>query len=173
MSRFEKWCVWISASATAVTGAGLFWAKYLLHPDDPWAVVNHPLQPWFLKAHILVSPLLIFAVGLIAARHIWEHYRAGLLAGRRSGIVTVLVAAPMVVTGYLIQAITHAGWLEAMAISHIALGFLFTLGLATHQVFVRRRARIARIVSASQATAGEPSGRSRAAVAATPMDSTR
>ncbi|MHC4236610.1 MAG: hypothetical protein ACYSUQ_15965, partial [Planctomycetota bacterium] len=173
MSRFEKWLVWISASATAVTGAGLFWAKYLLQTDDPWAVVNHPLQPWFLKAHIIVSPLLIFAVGLIAARHIWEHYRAGLLAGRRSGIVTVLAAAPMFVTGYLIQAITHAGWLEAMAISHIALGFLFTLGLAAHQVFVRRRARIARMVRAPRAAGREPGGHSRPAVAATPMDSTQ
>jgi hypothetical protein len=39
----------------------------------------------------------------------------------------------MILTGYLIQAITHAGWLKAMAISHIALGLLFGVGLLAHQ----------------------------------------
>lgn len=144
MTRFEKWSVWGTTGATFATGAGFFWTKYMVASSDPWAVVNHPLQPWFLKAHILVSPLMLFAVGMIATRHVWRHYRSGTPQGRRSGIVTALSLAPMVLTGYLIQAVTHVGWLRAMAISHIAFGTLFALGLALHQPVVRHMKRAAR-----------------------------
>ncbi|MEE9132544.1 MAG: hypothetical protein V3U13_03200 [Gemmatimonadota bacterium] len=138
MNRFEKWSLWISVALTTVTGAGLFWAKYLLQANDPWAVVNHPLQPWLLKAHIITAPMLIFALGLISTRHIWRHYMCRLAPGRKSGIVTVLVTVPMIIGGYLIQVVTHVGWLRVLAISHIALGFLFAAGFVLHQMFVRR-----------------------------------
>jgi hypothetical protein len=140
MSRLERWSVWLSAILTSVTGIGLFWAKYLIDNTDPWSVVNHPFQPWLLKAHVLTAPLLIFAVGLIAVKHVWHHYREGLAWGRKSGIVTALSIVPMVLSGYLIQVVTHLGWLRAMAYAHIAFGVVFAAGLAVHQMLVRRRA---------------------------------
>jgi len=136
VTRFERWSVWSTSAATTATGVGFFWTKYLVESSDPWAVVNHPLQPWFLKAHILVAPLMVFAVGMITTRHIWAHFRSGTPHGRRSGIIAFLALAPMVATGYLIQAVTHAGWLRAMAISHIVFGTLFALGLSVHQPVV-------------------------------------
>ncbi len=139
MSAFEKWSVWVSAALTTVTGIGLLWTKYFLEATDPWSVVNHPLQPWLLKAHIVTAPLLVFALGMIALRHIWKHFRNGLRWGRRSGIGTGFVTIPMIVSGYLIQAVTQAVWLQAIAISHIALGLAFGLGLSLHQLFVSRR----------------------------------
>ena len=139
MSRFERWSVWGTSIAVIITGALLFWMEYFLEPVDPWAVINHPLQPWVLKAHIISAPLLVFALGLIAIRHIWRHFRANARWGRKSGIITGLVTAPMILTGYLIQAITHAGWLATIAISHIVLGFVFAAGLALHQLFISRR----------------------------------
>ncbi len=138
MSRFERWSVWSTTILTAITGVGYFWAKYLTGPAEGWAVVNHPLEPWFLKAHILVSPLLLFAVGMIVLRHVWRHFRSGLAWGRRSGLLTGLVLAPMVVTGYLIQVTTSAGWVRATAISHIVFGFLFLAGIGLHQLATRR-----------------------------------
>ncbi len=138
MSRFERWSIWSTSIATVVTGLGYFWAKYLVQPESAWAVINHPLQPWFLKAHIIVSPLLVFAIGMITLRHVWRHFRAGLPWGRKSGITAALATAPMVITGYLIQSITHEGWLTAMAISHIGFGVVYAIGLVLHQSFVRR-----------------------------------
>jgi hypothetical protein len=108
----------------------------MLESADEWAVVNHPLQPWFLKAHILAAPFLIFALGLIAVRHIWRHYRNGPVWGRRSGIITALATGPMILSGYLIQSVTHPGWLSVLAIGHIGLGFLFILGLVVHGILV-------------------------------------
>jgi hypothetical protein len=137
MNRFERWSVWLTAAATTLTGIGLLYTKYFLTSADPWAVINHPLQPAFLKAHIIVSPLFIFALGLVATRHVWNHYRAGLERGRQSGLVMVLAVAPLVLSGYLIQVITHIGWLRAMAVAHIVLGLIFSAGLTWHRLVAK------------------------------------
>ena len=139
MSRFERWNLWITTLLVIVTGAGLFVTKYLFAATEPWAVINHPWQPWFLKLHVLVSPLLIFAVGTITIRHVWAHYRSGQARGRHTGLVTALVTIPMIGTGYLIQVITSVGWVKAMAVAHIVFGTVYALGLSAHQVMVQRK----------------------------------
>ena len=139
MSRFERWNLWISTILVVATGVGLIATKYFIAPTEPWAVINHPWQPLFLKAHIVVSPFLIFAVGTITLRHIWMHYRSGQPRGRHTGIMTALVTVPMIVTGYLIQVITAVGWVKAMAIAHIVFGTLYALGLSAHQVAIQRK----------------------------------
>ena len=139
MSRFERWNLWITSLLVILTGGGLAAVKYLMEPTEPWAVINHALQPWLLKAHIVVSPLMVFAVGIITLRHIWHHYRSGQSRGRYSGIATAAVTVPMILTGYLIQVITDVGWLKAMAVGHIVLGTVYALGLSAHQVAVQRK----------------------------------
>ncbi len=139
MNAFEKWSVWVTSVLTGITGVGYFWAKYLVQSSDPFSVVNHPLEPWLLKSHILVSPLLLLAVGSILVRHVWKHFRLGVVLGRRSGVTTALVFFPMVVSGYLIQSITHPGRLSAVTISHIVLSCLYVVGLAGHQVVTHLR----------------------------------
>jgi hypothetical protein len=161
MNTFERWSLWISAAGTTVTGVGLLWVKYFLQSDDPWAVINHPLQPWLLKAHILAVPLLIFALGLVTARHIWAHYRAGVRDGRRSGSLTALVAIPMIATGYLVQTVTREDLLAVIAISHIVLGLAFAAGFVSHQAFVvRRRSRSAAPTGANRRSYEGIEGRS-------------
>lgn len=133
MTRFERWAIWSTSVATFATGVIYLWMKYLLVNSEPYAVVNHPWQGYVLKLHILAAPLLTFSVGVVALRHVWRHVTSHVASGRRSGLLTTVVLGPMILTGYLIQAITHAGWLKAMAISHIALGLLFGVGLLAHQ----------------------------------------
>ena len=53
MTRFQRWFLYGSTIATAVSGITYFAMKHFLEPSDPWAVINHPLEPWALKAHIL------------------------------------------------------------------------------------------------------------------------
>ncbi len=124
---------------TGLTGLAYFRTKYLVQSSDPFSVLNHPLEPWFLKAHILVSPLLLLAVGSVAVRHVWKHYRLGVVLGRRSGVTMVLAFLPMVTTGYLIQAITHPGRLSAVTIAHLILSGLYLAGLVVHQAVTNRR----------------------------------
>ncbi|MFQ6045552.1 MAG: hypothetical protein ACE5PT_04215 [Gemmatimonadales bacterium] len=140
MSRFEKWSVWITTLLTTVTGLVYMWMKYFIEPTDAWSVVNHPWQPLVLKLHIVVAPFMVFALGMVTVGHVWRHYRNGLRPGRRSGIVTALAALPMIVSGYLIQAITHMGLLRAMVVAHIGVGILYVVGLGVHQLMVQRGA---------------------------------
>ena len=138
MRPFAKWLVWVSSIATALTGVVYFWMDRMMVPVDEWAVINHPLQPLVLKAHLLVAPLLVFAMGVVAVDHVWKYYRGTIRRARRSGLSAMWPVVPMVLTGYLIQAITHELWLSLVAWAHIVAGAAYMVGLAAHQVFVRR-----------------------------------
>ena len=141
MSPFQRRLLWSSSLLTGLTGLVWFWMEHALEPAEPWAVINHPLQPWILKAHILVAPVMVFAVGLIAGDHIWRHFRQRVRAGRRSGLLAMAVLAPMILTGYLIQAITHPGWLSAVSWTHVATGALYLVALVGHHRIFRGRGR--------------------------------
>ena len=140
MNRFEKWMLWTSFVLTAVTGTGLLWTKYFMYTNDPWAVINHPFQPWLLKAHIVSAPALVFALGLISSKHVWQHFKTRVPAGRRTGIATFVMGTLMILSGYLIQVVTQVTPLKVLAISHIALGFVFLVGFVAHQALVASRA---------------------------------
>lgn len=130
--------MWVATAVVTLTGLVYAWMKYLLPPPEPWAVIHHPLQPLVLKLHIVTAPLLVFALGMIALRHVWQHIREAERAGRRSGWTGVLAAAPMVVTGYLIQAVTHERWLFWLAMGHLAAGVAFAGGVLLHRWAVRQ-----------------------------------
>lgn len=155
MSRFERWAVWSTSVATTLTGVVYLVMKYLMTSDDPFAVVNHPWQPAVLKAHILVAPLLTFSIGLVTLRHVWRHVQSGMRDGRRSGMLTLAALAPMILTGYLIQAVTGESLLRAMALSHIGLGLVYAVGLLAHQFSAGgRRAREQRVQARRSRRAG-------------------
>lgn len=139
MTNVEKVMVWGSTAVVAVTGTALAWMKYVLHTADVFAVVNHPLQPFVLKLHIVSAPFLIFGIGMITMRHIWPHFRSGWKRGRRSGISSALLALPMIGTGYAIQALTNASWLRIIGYVHFVLGMIFAIGALIHYVAIRRR----------------------------------
>ena len=133
MKPLPKWLLMVSSLVTGVSGLVYFWMKHFLVPSDPFAIVGHPLEPWMLKAHILAAPVLVFAIGLISVDHIWNHYRCLVPAGRSSGVITMWVIIPMVVTGYLIQIMTSMGWLGTLAWTHLGVGIVYLVGLLAHQ----------------------------------------
>lgn len=138
MTRFEKASVWVTSLLVGITGIVYGWMKYLTVSNDPFSVINHPLQPLFLKLHILVAPLFLLAIGMIAVRHIWRHFRSRTRRSRRSGITAALSLVPMVGTGYLIQVVTGESLLLAMVIAHVALGLLYLFAIGLHQWIIGR-----------------------------------
>ncbi|MDH5588803.1 MAG: DsrE family protein [Gemmatimonadota bacterium] len=160
MNPFQRRLLWSSSLLTGITGLVYFWMKYAMEATDPWAVINHPLQPWVLKAHILVAPVMVFSVGLIGATHIWRHYAQRVRVGRRSGLLAMWVLPAMVMTGYLVQAVTHEGWLVVMAWTHIGTGSAYLASLVLHHRVFRTapmavapsRGRVADPVSAGYST---------------------
>jgi len=141
VSPFERWSVRITSLVVTLTGFGLLWLKYGFESTDPFAVINHPFQPLALKSHVLVAPLFVFAVGLIATRHVWRHVVLGLEPGRKSGLVTLVSLVPMAVSGYAIQVVVSETWRTAAVITHIVSSVLFTLGIMAHLVLMWRYLR--------------------------------
>lgn len=146
MKRWEAWSVHASTLLVAGTGLLYLWARYLATPVDPYAVARSPVQPLFQHLHVLVAPLLVFAVGIIWREHVWGHFRRDMPARRRSGIALLLALAPMVLSGYLLQTTVEDSWRRAWVIVHLATSAIFVLGYGAHavgalRVWLRRRRR--------------------------------
>lgn len=141
MTSFERWSVWLTTFGTLVTGLVYWWMKDLMTGTDPWSVVNHPLQPWVLKAHILIAPFLVFSVGLITSRHIWRHYRMGVGKGRRTGLIAASTFGALVVSGYVLQVLTAETLLRVIGWTHLGLGIVYSVGVAAHWPATRGRSR--------------------------------
>ena len=139
MTRFHRWFLYGATIATAASGITYFVMKRFLESPDPWAVINHPLEPWALKAHILSAPLMLFSIGLIATQHIWRSLKSSLPTGRQSGRIAWYVFAPLVLSGYLIQAVTSPLTLEVLAWTHLALGVLVAGAIGVHRVALHSR----------------------------------
>ena len=134
MSRFEAWFLNLSSLLVGATGLVYAWMVYLAKPVDPFAVVNHPLQPTVQHLHVLVAPLLVFAAGMVWHGHAWSHWWRGVERRRRSGGSLLLTLVPMVVSGYLIQTAVEGGWRRTWVIVHLAASGLWLLGTLAHQV---------------------------------------
>jgi hypothetical protein len=137
VSRFELWLIHLSTLLVGGTGLVYAWMLWMLESDDPFAVVNHPLQPSVQHLHVWTAPLLVFAAGLIWRAHVWEHWRRGVRARRKSGVGLVLTLVPMVASGYLIQTAVSAPWRTAWVIVHVTASVLWLAGYAAHQLASR------------------------------------
>lgn len=134
MSRFEAWTVHLSCLLVGGTGLVYAWMRYFSEASDPYAVVNHPLQPAAQHLHVLVAPLLVFAAGIIWREHVWKHWRRGVPKRRRSGASLMLTLVPMVLSGYLIQTTVNETWRGIWVAVHLATSGLWLLAYAGHQV---------------------------------------
>jgi len=134
MTPFERWSNHVST--LLVGGTGIVYAvfRYLVKPADPYAVVNHPLQPFVQHAHVVVAPLLVFAVGLVWQRHVSPRLWLRGFPRRFSGLEMVLTLVPMVASGYLLQVATDESWRKVWVAIHLAASALWIVGYVVHQL---------------------------------------
>ena len=133
MSRAQVALLQLSLLGMALTGLVFAWMKYFMKSDDPFAVVNHPWQPYLLDAHVLIGPVAVFAIGWIFSNHIWPAYRGG-APNRASGIVAMLFIVPMTVSGYLMQVAVADAARKAFAVSHWVSVALFAIAYIAHLI---------------------------------------
>ena len=134
MSRAQLLYLNLSIGLTALTGLVFAVMKYWMTTADPYAAANHPLQPHMLSAHVVIAPFAVFGFGWVFANHIWPKlvYDDG---GRRaSGIWSMLMIAPMTLSGYLIQVSANDAILRAMKIAHWISSGLFVVIYAVHLI---------------------------------------
>ncbi len=155
MSRFESILLQVSTWMSALSGVAFLVMKHLMESDDPYSILGHPWQPHMLAAHILVGPAVIFALGLISRDHVVGRYVNGNgQGGRRSGASTILLAAPMIVSGYLLQVVTGETLRFVLVILHVISGLLFVILFLLHLWGAAARRREAARISHA---AGRPS----------------
>ena len=155
MSRFESILLQVSTWMSALSGVAFLVMKYLMENDDPYSILGHPWQPHMLAAHVLVGPVVVFALGLISRDHVVGRYlEGGRRGGRRSGASSIMLAAPMVMSGYFLQVVTGETLRFVMVILHVASGLLFVILFLLHlRGAAVRRSEADRI----SRTAGKPS----------------
>ena len=141
MTRTQIIYLHLSTILTVITGAVFALMKYGMESDDPFAVVNHPLQPHALHLHVLAAPLLTFALGWTFANHIVPKFRTGNGFNRRSGTASMWLIAPMTLSGYLLQISTADAMRNAMAVTHWVTSAIFLIAYAVHVIsaFLRKK----------------------------------
>lgn len=134
MRPLDCWLLHVSTFLVGGTGMVYAWMRYVHSPTDEFAVVNHPLQPLVQHAHIWVAPLLVFAMGHVWVRHAWTYWRSVQKEGRRSGSTLLLMAAPMVLSGYFIQTSVSDTWRLTWTVLHGATAALWLFTYLAHLV---------------------------------------
>lgn len=153
MTLLQKWALNVTTILLTLTGALFAWMKYFVKNDDPFAVANHPWQPYMLDLHVVVAPVSLFIIGVVWASHMKPKYDAGTKPRRKSGLSALWMIAPMVMSAYLMQVLTNERLVEAMRVTHWISSALFVIGLLVHQLTKTRGKAVGRN-GASEAVRG-------------------
>ena len=140
MKTLQRRAFSAASAIIVITGAVYSWMKYWLVTDDPFAVVNHPLQPLVLHAHVLAGPVFLILFGIVFDAHVSRALRAA-GGARRSGVTSLVTVLTMVASGYLLQVATGDQARRVMVVVHLISGALFAVSYLTHLVTAWRRWR--------------------------------
>lgn len=132
MSRIQLVWLHLSFALTALTGIVFAVMKYFMTTPDEFAVANHPWQPHMLAIHVVAAPLVLFILGWTFSNHMLSKYRFGNGANRKSGVGAMILIAPMVLSGYLLQVATNETLRAAMEWSHWISSGVFVLAYVIH-----------------------------------------
>jgi hypothetical protein len=137
MTRGEAWLNHAANLLVGGTGLVYGWMLYLLESSDPFALVNHPLQPLAHAAHVVTAPLLVFGCGLLWRRHVWSRVRGGYPHRRKTGLALFALVVPMIASGYLLQVAVEEGLRAAWTWTHVGSSLAWIAVYVVHQVSPR------------------------------------
>ncbi len=137
MKPWEKYSFSVLSAILTLTGIAYFWMKWMMQSDDPFAVVNHPLQPLMLQLHVLAAPPFLIVFGIIFNSHIGRKIGKN-IPNRRSGMLSLVTLAVMTASGYLLQTLTAPLLHQAALIAHLASGAIFAVAYTVHLAIAAR-----------------------------------
>ncbi len=132
MTRTQIILLHLTVALTTLTGVVFAVMKYWMTTDDPFAVANHPAQPYMLSAHVVVAPVLLFILGWTFSNHIAPKFRFEPQRNRKTGLAAMTLIAPMTLSAYLLQIATNESLQKAMAIAHWITSGVFVIAYAIH-----------------------------------------
>jgi hypothetical protein len=132
MSRTQLVWLHLSVALTTITGAVFAVMKYFMTTDDEFSVVNHPMQPYLLAAHVVIAPAVLFLLGWTFSNHMMPKYRYGDGSNKKTGVTQMALIVPMALSAYLLQVSTNETMRQAMAIAHWITSGAFVLSYVVH-----------------------------------------
>lgn len=141
MNRLDRWVLHLAALLAGGTGLAYGWLRYFGERAGEFGPEAHPWQPATQHLHVLVTPLLVFALGMVVRGHLLPMLRAGRALGRRSGLLLGAVLAPMVLGGYGVQVVVDPGLRRVLAWVHGVPSLLFLGAFGVHALRARLAAR--------------------------------
>ena len=123
----------IAAYLTLIHGILYFIVKYYMQVESPYGLRAHWSQGIIQGVHILLSPLFIFAFGLLWKDHILVKLKKS-KRKRTIGIGLVAICIIMIVSGLGIQTFYQEGIKEFQTWAHLASSALFALFYVIHHI---------------------------------------
>jgi hypothetical protein len=148
MNSWEKRIFQALLAAVTLSGVVYLFTRYAIENNDPFSVVNHPLEPIAFDLHILLAPFLMFSAGILMRSHAWEKLRSKKPARRLSGIVSVTLFMAMAASGYWLEVTSSPLLADALRVLHIAFGIGF---VGTYLVHLAAGSKRRKAVSVSVA----------------------
>jgi hypothetical protein len=134
VKRWEAWVNHFGWTVTAASGVLYGALKYFVAGGDPDSRLGHPWQPAVLAAHVLAAPVAVFGFGLLFRRHVLARFAWGAERKRLTGTVMTLLAIPLALSGYVLQALTGDAARRWTGWAHASLGLFYAIGYAMHPV---------------------------------------
>ena len=132
MKPWERWSLHLSALAMACSGLLYGWLKYFQQRPGEFGTEPYPLQGVAQHAHVLVGPLMVFALGMMVRGHVVPALRSGTPRGRGTGLWVAAILAPMILAGYGMQVCVDPAWRRALAWVHGPSSLMFLLVYGIH-----------------------------------------
>ena len=138
MTRLTRSLFHGSNAAASITGIGYAAYKWLVpRPVSDFGISIHPAEPNWKTAHVLLSVVLIFAIGWLWHSHVMGQWRRltkhpATTRKKTSGLLLMGLAAPMIVSAYAFQVSVDEGVRSFWSQIHLWSGVLWVLGSLQH-----------------------------------------
>ncbi|MDP9013518.1 MAG: hypothetical protein M3O41_12845 [Pseudomonadota bacterium] len=119
--------------------SGCLWLaldQFLAQPGQ-FGPMPHPWQPRVLLVHGILAIAAMYLLGWVTARHVLRWWPGRLRRASGGAVAALLVL--LVVTGFALFFLSDDRWMHSVALSHDALGLIFTLFGVQHGFFAKRR----------------------------------
>ena len=142
----RRWLYFL-AGLLWLSGLGWLIAHYTLRPSDALGGA-HPSEPWWLRLHGAAAMGFLVAFGALLPGHVRRGWRQGL--NRGSGLVMILVAALLTVSGYGLYYVVNDAWRASTSVIHWTVGLASGVLLAVHVALGKRLIARARLTRATR-----------------------
>jgi hypothetical protein len=132
IGRSRRAGIYVVGGGLWLSGALWLLFHYFMQSRGEFAVVPHPLEPWWLRLHGAFAFGAIWVFGLLWSAHVSPGWAGG--KRRRSGAALVGLFLWLTLTGYLLYYLGHE-WLRSLtSLLHWSLGLLIPVLFLLHRL---------------------------------------